>query len=128
MNQIETIAREVVDSAFVVHKELGPGLLESAYQFCLEHELQSRSIKIERQWPVPLIFRGEKLDCGYRIDLMVERKIILEIKAVDAFHPIHTAQILTYLRLTNLSLGFLLNFNTQYFKTGIRRIALNHTY
>jgi GxxExxY protein len=125
MNQLELTAKEVVDAAYTVHKELGPGLLESAYQFCLENELRFRGLKVEKEKPLPLKYRGQLLDCGYRIDLLVEDKIILELKSVEALLPIHTAQILTYLRLSDLHLGFLINFNTQFFKNGIKRIVFN---
>ncbi|GAB4497968.1 MAG: GxxExxY protein [Saprospiraceae bacterium] len=125
MNQLELTAKEVVDSAYTVHKELGQRLLESAYQFCLENELRFRGLNVEKEKPLPLKYREQFLDCGYRVDLLVEGKIILELKSVEALLPIHTAQILTYLRLSNLHLGFLINFNTQLFKNGIKHIVFN---
>lgn len=125
MSQLELLGKEVVDAAYTVHKELGPGLLESAYQFCLENELRFRGLKVEREKPVPLKYREQLLDCGYRIDLLVEDKIILELKSVESLLPIHTAQVITYLRLSGLHLGFLINFNTQIFKNGIKRIVFN---
>lgn len=125
MNQLELTAKEVVDAAYFVHKELGPGLLESAYQFCLENELRFRGLNVEKEKPLPLKYREQFLDCGYRVDLLVEGKIILELKSVETLLPIHTAQILTYLRLSNLHLGFLINFDTQLFRNGIKRIVFN---
>ncbi|HLP94052.1 MAG TPA: GxxExxY protein [Saprospiraceae bacterium] len=125
MKNIEMVARQIVDAAYFIHQELGPGLLESAYQFCLIKELKERGLELRAEVGVPLVFKGEKLDCGYRLDILVEQQIILEIKSVETLLPIHTAQLITYLKLTELKLGFLINFNTQYFKSGIRRIAYN---
>ena len=107
----EELGREIVDAAFAVHKELGPGLLESVYELCLADELISRGLGIRTQVPVPLIYKERKLESGFRLDILVENSIILELKAVEGLAPVHTAQVLTYLRLSNLSLGFLINFN-----------------
>jgi GxxExxY protein len=113
-----------VDSAIRVHRELGPGLLESAYEICLEYELVSRGLSVRRQVGLPLTYRGVKLDAGYRIDLLVDDRIILEIKAVEALTPVHEAQLLTYLKLSELRLGFLMNFHTALMKQGLERMVL----
>ena len=104
---------------------LGPGLLESTYEECLCHELKLQEIKYERQVSLPVCYKGKKLDCGYRIDIVVERLVILELKAVDAVLPIHKAQLLTYLKLADMRLGFIMNFNTALLKEGIYRMVNN---
>ncbi|MBI5216528.1 MAG: GxxExxY protein [Ignavibacteriae bacterium] len=121
-NEIATI---VVDCAFKVHQALGPGLLESTYEACLTHELHERGIQVEAQKALPVIYREVKLDCGYRLDLLVENKVIIEIKSVESLNDVHLAQILTYLKLSGCKLGFLINFNVKLIKQGIRRIANN---
>lgn len=118
----ELIAKKVVDAAFQVHMRLGPGLLESTYEHCLAKELTKRELNFERQKGLPVYYDDEKLDLGYRTDLIVEGRIIIEIKAGEEFHDVHIAQILTYLRLSDLRLGFLINFHTTKFKHGIRRV------
>ena len=122
----EELGREIVDAAFAVHKELGPGLLESVYELCLSDELISRGLGIRTQVPVPLIYKERKLESGFRLDILVENSIILELKAVEGLAPVHTAQVLTYLRLSNLSLGFLINFNEALIRDGIKRIVYNY--
>ncbi|MGA0854766.1 MAG: GxxExxY protein [Luteolibacter sp.] len=122
-NQIDRIAKEVVDAAFKVHCALGPGLLESAYEACLAHELTKRGYSVERQKPQPVIYEGLEIEVGYRLDLIVENLIIIELKAVEQLAPIHQAQLLTYLKLSNKQIGFLINFNVPLIKDGIRRIA-----
>ena len=124
-NQIDRIAKEVVDAAFKVHSSLGPGLLESAYETCLAHELTKRGYRVERQKAQPVIYDGLEIKVGYRLDLLVEDLIIIELKAVEQLAPIHQAQLLTYLKLSSKQLGFLMNFNVPLIKDGIRRIA-NH--
>ena len=124
-NQIDRIAKEVVDAAFKVHSSLGPGLLESAYETCLAHELTKRGYRVERQKAQPVIYDGLEIKVGYRLDLLVEDLIIIELKAVEQLAPIHQAQLLTYLKLSSKQLGFLMNFNVPMIKDGIRRIA-NH--
>lgn len=124
-NQIDRIAKEVVDAAFKVHSNLGPGLLESAYEACLAHELTKRGYRVERQKAQPMIYEGLEIEVGYRLDLLVEDLIIIELKAVEQLAPIHQAQLLTYLKLSSKQLGFLVNFNVPLIKDGIRRIA-NH--
>jgi GxxExxY protein len=119
------ISNEVIGAAIEVHKQLGPGLLESAYEECLAHEFSLRQIPFERQKPLPVIYKGANLDIGYRLDLLVDGLVVVELKAVEKFAPIHEAQMITYLKLTNCKLGLLLNFNVRLMKNGIKRVALN---
>ncbi|MDN3671540.1 GxxExxY protein [Flavobacterium branchiarum] len=119
------LSRIVFDSALKVHKALGPGLLESAYEECLIFELKKVGLKIEKQKALPLIYEDVKLDIGYRLDIIVENKLILEIKSVVALNDVHFAQLMTYLKLTNCKLGLLINFNVVLMKNGIRRIVNN---
>ncbi len=121
--RMEYLGREIVDSCFHVHKNLGPGLLESAYQKCLEYELVSRGLKIVTEKPLALIYKNEQLECGYRIDLVVEDCILLELKSVENLAPVHQAQVITYLKLSEIKLGFLINFNVALFKNGIKRFV-----
>jgi GxxExxY protein len=121
-NEIGTI---ILDAAFEVHKTLGPGLLESSYEHCLAFELINKGMSVDVQRALPLVYKQTKLDCGYRIDLIVENKIIVEVKAIEALNDIHLAQVLTYLKLTNCKLGYLLNFNVVQLKSGIRRVVNN---
>ena len=123
--EIEKIGKQVVDASIEVHRELGPGLLESTYERCLFHELSLRGIHCERQKTQPIFYKGLELDEGYRLDLLVERKVVLELKVVDSLNDVHFAQLLTYLKLSNLELGFLLNFNVALMKDGIRRVVNN---
>jgi GxxExxY protein len=115
---------KIVDCAVTVHKLLGPGLLESAYEECLYFELQTLGIETSKQFPMPLVYKGKRLDIGYRIDLLVEDKIVVEVKSVDSLNPIHTAQLMTYLKLSGCRIGLLLNFNVIFLKEGIKRIIL----
>ena len=117
------LSRIVIGCAMKVHSALGPGLLESAYEACLEYELVTNGLLVEVQKPLPLIYQCVKLECGYRVDLLVERKLIVEVKAVEALAEIHFAQVLTYLRLSDLRLALLLNFNVVHMKDGIRRVV-----
>lgn len=119
------IAKIVLDCAFKVHKALGPGLLENAYEECLCYELKNNNIKFEKQKSLPVIYNDIELECGYRIDIMVEEKVIVELKAVDNIADIHLAQVLTYLKLSGCKLGLLINFNTVLLKDGIKRIVNN---
>jgi len=119
------ISRIIVNCAFKVHNELGPGLLESAYEACLIHELLKEGVKVESQRPLPLIYKGIKIDCGYRLDIIVDDKVIVEIKSIEELSNIHTAQLLTYLKLSNKRLGLLINFNVILIKNGIKRIVNN---
>ena len=118
------ITQHIIGAAIEVHKQLGPGLLESAYEECLCHELTARKMIFERQKPVPLVYKEAKLDCGYRLDLLVEGRIVVELKAVDGLGPIHEAIILTYLKLSGHKLGLLINFNVSLLKDGIRRFKM----
>ena len=116
------LSKKVLGCAIEVHKLLGPGLLESAYQECLYYELVKSGLKVKKEKPMPIVYKEVKLDHGYRIDLLVEDKLVIEIKTVDAFTDVHTAQILTYLRLGNYKLGLLLNFHVTTLKHGIKRV------
>ena len=120
----DILSKQIIGAAIEVHKALGPGLLESAYQACLCHELALRGIPFEAQVPLPLVYKGVSVDCGYRLDLLVEGLVVVEIKSVNCLEPIHEAQILTYLRLTGLWLGLLINFNVPMLKQGIKRKVL----
>ncbi len=119
----DELSKEIIGAAIEVHRVLGPGLLESAYEECLCHELSLRGIGYKRQVPLPMEYKGLKLDCGYRLDLVVEDLVIVELKAVSRIDPIHEAQLLTYLRLRNTWLGMILNFNVAVLKDGIKRIV-----
>jgi GxxExxY protein len=121
---IETTFKKVLDCSFKVHTELGPGLLESAYEECLFFELSQSGIKVEKQKPLPLIYKEVKLETGYRVDLLVENQIIIEVKSVDTLADIHLAQILTYMKLSKCKLGLLVNFNVCHLKEGIKRVIL----
>lgn len=122
--ELNQITDKVIGCAIEVHRSLGPGLLESAYEECLFFELQKSGLKVERQKPVPVIYKEIKLDCGYRIDILVENSVIIELKTVDAFNPVHEAQILTYMKFSNKSVGLLINFNVTLLKNGIKRYKL----
>ncbi len=113
----------IIGYAMKVHTALGPGLLESAYEVCLDYELRKAKLKVEKQKPLPLIYEEVHLECGYRIDLIIEDKVIVELKAVDSLHPIHSAQLLTHLRLSHRKLGLLINFNVIHLKDGIKRVV-----
>lgn len=115
----------IIGAAIHIHKALGPGLLESVYESCLYHRFLKTGFGIQKEQPIPVVFEDVKLECGYRADLIVEKKVIIEIKAVEALNDIHKAQVLTYLRLTELKLGLLINFNVLYLKDGIKRIVNN---
>ena len=117
------ISREIVDAALKVHKQLGPGLLESAYEECLYYELIKRELLVKKQKTLPLVYEEVKLDAGYRIDLLIEKKVIIEIKSVESLNDVHLAQILTYLKLSDCKLGLLINFNVALIKHGIRRVV-----
>lgn len=121
--EINQLATRVLDAAFAVHRGLGPGLLESVYEQCLCHELRKQGIRFETQVVLPIRYDGVEIEAGLRLDIFVERQIILELKAADGLLPIHEAQLLTYLKLTDCKLGYLLNFNKTLLKDGIKRIA-----
>jgi GxxExxY protein len=120
---LDQIAERTIGAAIEVHRALGPGLLESAYEACLAYELREKNIKFEQQKPLPIIYRSHKLECGYRLDLLIEDRVIVEIKAVESLLPIHQAQLLSYLKLSGCKLGLLINFNTRLLKEGIRRVV-----
>jgi len=122
-HQFDFYSGQIIDSAFQVHKEFGPGLLESVYQFCLAEELRQRNIKLRQEVYLPLIYKGIPVNKDFRIDLLIEEEIIVEIKSVDALAPIHEAQLLSYLKLSNKWLGLLINFNVPVIKSGIRRMV-----
>jgi GxxExxY protein len=117
------ITEAVIGAAMDVHRELGPGLLESAYEACLAYELAQRGFTVERQKEMPVTYRGIAIDCGYRMDLLVEGKVVVELKAIEALLPVHEAQLLSYLRLSGCRVGLLINFNAKMLKTGIRRVV-----
>jgi len=119
---INKLSSQIIGSAIEVHRVLGPGLLESAYQKCLLHELRMKNLKVIEEKPLPIVYKDIKLDHGYRIDLLVEDKIVIEIKTVEYFTDVHSAQVLTYLKLGGYKLGLLLNFHTTILKNGIKRI------
>lgn len=123
--QLNPMSRIILDSAFKVHSALGPGLLESAYQGCLIHELHKQGLEVRSEVALPVIYDGVTLDIGYRLDLLVEDSIIIEVKAIDKLLPIHQAQLLSYLKLSGKQLGFLMNFNVVRLKDGLRRVVNN---
>jgi GxxExxY protein len=120
---VETVARSVVDAGLCVHKELGPGLLESAYEHCLVRELKLRGLATARQVGLPIHYKGERLEASYRLDLVVDGLVVVEVKSVEALTRLHEAQTLTYLKLSGLRVGFLMNFNVPRFKEGLRRLV-----
>ena len=120
----EDLTKQIIAVAIEVHRYLGPGLLENAYEECLCRELSLRHIAFQRQVPLPLEYKGVKLDCGYRMDLVIEGRVVVEIKAVESLLPIHEAQMLTYLRLAKVHIGLLINFNVPLLKQGIKRLVL----
>jgi len=122
-HRADELSKEIIGAAIEVHRRLGPGLLESAYEECLCCELGLKGIKFKRQVPLPVVYKGAKLDCGYRLDLLVEDLVIIEVKAIEAIGPIHEAQLLTYLRLRDSWLGLIINFNVLLLKDGIRRLV-----
>lgn len=121
--ELEDIGRHVVDAAMAVHRELGPGLLESAYEQCLAFELARRGLKVERQKELPLIYQGMKIDAGYRTDLLVGDQVIVELKAIERLGPLHHAQLIAYLKLSGLQLGYLINFNVRLLRDGLHRVV-----
>jgi GxxExxY protein len=117
------VAKEIVDAAYKIHTTLGPGLLESVYQAVLEYELRKRGLGVEANQPIPVVYEGVHLEVGFRADLIVENKVIVELKSVEAVHPVHKKQLLTYLRVTNKRLGLLINFGAFLIKDGISRVV-----
>jgi GxxExxY protein len=123
--ELDEIAKQVVDAAFKVHFNLGPGLLENAYEACLAYEIGAKGLKVEKQVEVPLDYQTVHLNVGYRIDLLVENRLIVEVKAVESLLPVHRAQVITYLKFSGNQLGFLVNFNAPILKKGLERIVLS---
>jgi len=121
----DALSHRIIGAAIEVHRHLGPGLLEAAYEQCLAHELSLHRVPYELQKPVPVVYKGVKLDCGFRLDFLVGGLVVVEVKAVDELAPVHSAQVLTYLRLTGCKLGMLLNFNEWRMADGIKRVVLN---
>ena len=119
------LSRIIFNAALKVHKALGPGLLENAYEECLFYELKKQGLKVEKQKALPLVYEEVKMEIGYRVDIMVENKVIIELKAVEALNDVHLAQILTYLKLSDCKLGMLINFNVALIKDGIKRVVNN---
>jgi GxxExxY protein len=117
------LGRQIIGAAMRVHSILGPGLLESAYEICLEHELNKAGLRTARQITLPVIYDGVRLDAGYRLDLVVEEKVVLELKAIDRLQAVHTAQLVSYLRLSGYLLGYILNFNVAHMRDGIKRVV-----
>jgi GxxExxY protein len=122
--KLESLATEVLDCCFCVHKAMGPGLLEAVYEHCLLHELTSRQLHARRQVALPVMYKGTRIESGYRIDILVENSLVVELKSVAELLPIHQAQLSTYLRLSGCRVGFLVNFNVTLFKSGVRRIVM----
>jgi len=123
--QLNQITETIVGAAIEVHRALGPGLLESAYESCLAFELAQRGLKVEQQKPLPIVYRDVRLECGYRLDLLVENQVIVEIKSADSLLPIHKAQLLSYLKLSGCHVGLLINFNVRILKEGVARVVNN---
>ena len=120
----DQLTEEIIGAAIEVHRALGPGLLESAYEECLCHELKLRGLSVQRQVPLPVIYKGVKLDCGYKLDIVVEGTVILELKTVENLAPVHEAQLLTYLRLSGIKIGLLINFFSPVLRNSIKRMVL----
>ena len=121
--RVNDVTQQVIAAAIDVHRELGPGLLESTYEACLVFELSERGLRVERQKALPVTYKDVRIDCGYRIDLLVEGQVIVELKAVQALDPIHEAQLLSYLKLSGCHVGLLINFNVKLLKAGLRRLV-----
>jgi GxxExxY protein len=122
--RLNAVTRTVIAASLAVHRELGPGLLESAYEACLAYELLARGLDVERQKALPLVYGNHRLDCGYRLDLVIDDAVIVEVKSVEAFNSVHMAQMISYLRLSGYSVGLLINFNVKWLvKHGIRRLV-----
>ena len=122
--EINEITRLILEATYKVHSALGPGLLESSYQACLVYEIRKRGLHVETEVALPLVYEEIKLDCGYRIDILVERQVVIELKVVEALNDVHLAQILTYVKFANKRIGLLINFNVKSLKDGIRRVVI----
>lgn len=124
--ELDRLTNAIIGAAISVHRELGPGLLESAYEACLDFELTEKGFQVERQKPLSVVYRGVQLDCGYRLDLLIENRIILELKTVEKLLPIHDAQLLSYLKLAQKKVGLLINFHSLKVKDGVKRLVNNY--
>lgn len=124
--ELNKLIEQIFGAAIEVHKAIGPGLSKSAYEECLSHEMRLRSLRFDRQMPLPVTYKGINLNCGYRLDFLVEKLVVLELKAVDIIAPIHEAQVLTNLKLGGRALGLLINFKVQFLKNGIKGVVLNY--
>ncbi len=124
-DSLNKITEAIIGASMNVHRALGPGLLESAYEACLVYDLADAGLRVEQQRPLPVIYRGVKLDCGYRLDLLVEGEVIVEIKAIEKLLPIHKAQLMSYLKLADCRVGLLINFNVEMLRNGIQRVVNN---
>ena len=124
MNEINNITEKIISCAIEVHRELGPGLLESAYRDCLAYELSKQNLEFEIEKPIPVQYKQVKIDCAFRADIIVENKVVIELKTVEKILPVHEAQLLTYMKLTNIKVGLIINFNVRLLKNGIRRLIL----
>ena len=122
--EINLINEKIIGCAIEVHKHLGPGLLESAYEECLSFELEKNGLRYKRQWPTPVVYKDIRINYGYRIDILVEEMVVVELKVVDEINPVHEAQILTYLKFSGMKIGLLINFNVTSIKNGIRRFIM----
>jgi len=122
--KFETLTETVIGCAMRVHSALGPGLLESTYENCLTHEIQKHGLRVERQKAVPLVYDGVRVSCGYRMDLLIDNRVLIEVKSVDRVEPVHIAQVLTYLKLAGVPVGLLINFNVTRLRDGIRRLEV----
>ncbi|HEU4329224.1 MAG TPA: GxxExxY protein [Roseiflexaceae bacterium] len=122
---INRLTQTIIGATIEVHRALGPGLLESAYEECLCYELTAQQVQLERQKPLPVIYKGNRLDCGYRVDLLVMNTVVVEIKSVEELLPVHTAQVLTYLKLDGWNIGLLINFNVPALRQGLKRLVMN---
>jgi len=123
--KLNKITETIIGAVINVHRALGPGLLESAYEACMVYELAQAGLKVEQQKPLPIVYRGVKLECGYRMDLIIDNEVIVEIKSIEKLLPIHQAQLLSYLKLSNCRVGLLINFNIKVLKNGIQRVVNN---
>jgi GxxExxY protein len=123
-DQLNSLTERIIGAALAVHREIGPGMLESAYEACLAFELADHSMKVERQKALPLVYRGVRLDCGFRVDLLAEGLVVVEVKSIERLERVHSAQVLSYLRMLKCSVGLLINFNCQWLvRDGVRRIV-----
>ena len=124
-NKYSDLTGKIISCAIEVHKALGPGLLESAYEECLSYELRNAGLRIEQQKPLPVVYKEIRLECGYRIDILVEDTVVVELKSVDVLNPVHEAQILTYLKFSGKKIGLLMNFNVTLLKNGLKKYVMN---